>query len=214
MLDQYKLWLFYPKDVYLRAEINIKPFLCSLRQRCYAYLHRSMFQPSLHFPSPPPFLVHHLLFRTLSSSLSSCHSFSLIFCHPSATIEAIEAIETVKDAEGKIPSISLCVCVCVSLARRGSQPSFSWGQRFSLPTMHWALLNASAQKQRLKPLHAEVTTWNTHTYLSFLLLGTPHKHLFTSGSDATTRHISRTHTERREAGVGAVMVDKFQPGIS
>lgn len=94
---------------------------CSpIRQRCLRISAQSMFQPSLRFPSPPPFFVFHL-------SLGLCHLLSLpvllsfsSFAHPSATIEAIEAIETVKDAEGKIPLISLCgrvcymcVCVCV-----------------------------------------------------------------------------------------------------
>ena len=51
----------------------------------------------------------HLLSRPLLSSFYS----SLLSTHPSATIEAIEAIETVKDEEGKIPLMSQCVCVRV-----------------------------------------------------------------------------------------------------
>lgn len=69
------------------------------------------------------FLLLLLLSLIFFFSLGLCHLLSLpvllsfsssfLFAHPSATIEAIEAIETVKDAEGKIPLISLCVCECV-----------------------------------------------------------------------------------------------------
>lgn len=91
---------------------------CSpIRQRCLRISAQSMFQPSLPFPSPPPFFVLHLSLGLYHLSLPVLLSFSS-FAHPSATIEAIEAIETVKDAEGKISLISLCVgarviCVCV-----------------------------------------------------------------------------------------------------
>lgn len=118
-----------------------------------------MFQPSLRFPSPPSFFVFHLLLRILSFlslSLSSCHSSSFFFCHPSATIEAIEAIETVKDPEGKITLISLWA-PCL------------WGHRSPVPTMHLALLTPSALRTKawnhfmLGPPHK--THKNTHTSL-------------------------------------------------
>lgn len=82
----------------------------------YVQLHRSMFQSSLLSSSFPPtssFALHFLLDSVIFSLFLSSFLFSLLSAHSSATIEAIEAIETVKDAEGKISLISLCVGVCV-----------------------------------------------------------------------------------------------------
>ena len=71
------------------------PGTCDSTEACF----------SLHLFLPLPLFSLHILFPLdsviLSLFLSSFLSF-LISAHSSATIEAIEAIETVKDAEGKI----------------------------------------------------------------------------------------------------------------
>lgn len=126
--------------------------------------HVSVFTPFFFFSTP---------FVCTSFSLGLCHLLSLpilpffsssfpsflpsllpsflppLSAHSSATIEAIEAIETVKDAEGKTSLISLCVRERerVQHGCALSRPC-SRGHISSLPTMHLALLTTS-----LKPPH-------------------------------------------------------------
>lgn len=115
-------WINQVNLFFWPIRVQSHPYTPSLPPKAKMLTHIcSMFQPSVRFLSAPSFFVLH----PLSLSLGLCHLFSLflsiflslflslslLFAHPSATIEAIEAIETVKDAEGKITLISLCVCI-------------------------------------------------------------------------------------------------------
>lgn len=117
VLDQHKYWFNFVRLM----------FTGNTKMRCWRLCLPVMFTRNC---TEACFSLHSFLLLLLLLSLDfilslePCHllslpllSFysSLLSAHPSATIEAIEAIETVKDEEGKIPLMSQCVCVRVSV---------------------------------------------------------------------------------------------------